>query len=394
MSKVYNYIFILLCVSLPYEDLVSAVPNILLLLLVVLSFFVIKTEDVVEVFKKEQAFLGYASIIAIVLLFSFIHIDFSFLKKLLIPFVFILISLPFKNYDKLKKLFIISVFLAVVLSVYNIIEYILSSEDFKFSKGNHINDILVSERLYIGFYSVISMVCSLDFIKSNHRLKRFFIVNVVLLTVFLFFIAARIAIVSSVLILFYFIICELNRKQRFFLGFTAILVITLFFILNKNLTKRFFHLDDIYNDGLFEKIKIHEPRYDIWKCSVEVFFNEKAYLFGNGYTHSNDLLVDCYKNEILIQKRQDWFVEKKFNTHNQFLDFLLAYGVITLILLILLLTSLIYRGNYTFLSNSLLGALILIMFVENIFYRQLGCYLFALVFVIILNIKKRKESSI
>ncbi|WP_418510456.1 O-antigen ligase family protein [Corallibacter sp.] len=392
LSKIYNYVFILLCVSLPYENLVSALPNILLFLLGFLSLFLIKKEDIVSAFKKEKVFLSYVLIVVIIFLFSLIHgeikKDIIFLGKLLIPLVFIIISLPIKNFDNLKKIFILSVFVAVVLSFFNIINHIINSGNFKFSKGNFINDILISERLYMGFYCVISLICSLDLIQSSTKLKKLFVFNVIILTSFLFFITARIAIMSSALVLVYFIVYKLNKKQRVFFGILFFALTSLFFILNKNLTKRFFHLDDVYNNGLLKKIKIHEPRYDIWKCSLEILSEENTLFLGNGYTHTKELLVACYKDNIKIQKRQDWFVERKFNTHNQFLDFLLSYGFIGLILLLVLFLLLFSRGKNTFLVNSLLGALILIMFVENIFHRQLGCYLFSLIFVIILNIDK------
>lgn len=173
------------------------------------------------------------------------------------------------------------------------------------------------------------------------------------------------------------------------LGLFAILTL-LFFLFNSNLTKRFLHLDDNYRSSIIEKIKVHEPRYDIWKCSFKVLWGEKNFFFGNGYSKTKELLVECYKDEITVKKRRAWFLDRKFNSHNQFLDFLLTYGVFAMVILLFTIFLLFKRGGSTFLGNSLLLALILIMSVENIFQRQLGCYLFALIFISILSVEENK----
>jgi hypothetical protein len=381
--------------SLPFESKASALPNILLIVGAVIWLSLLKKKGFNRTMFYEKPILIYIALIVIITTLSIVKTDIirdlSFVGKLLIPLGFILFSTRVNNFELVKKYFILSVFAAVFISTYNILVYLIGPEEFKFSKGNFINEILISERLYIGYVSVISIIFSLDIIKSNlnkSRQKLILILNVIFLFSFLLLSASRIAIISSSIVIGYFVLTNIGKRSRIKIFVSIITAVILFFFLNKNLTKRFLHLDDSYRTSLVEKIKVHEPRYDIWKCAFKVFMNEKKILFGNGYSKTKELLTSCYKDQILVKKRREWFMERKFNSHNQFLDFLLSYGAIATSVILVLIFSLFKRGQYTFLSNSLLIAVILIMFVENILQRQLGCYLFALTFVSILSVKK------
>jgi len=395
LERVFNVFFILLCMSLPFESKASALPNILLIVGAVIWLSLLKKKGFNRTMFYEKPILIYIALIVIITTLSIVKTDIirdlSFVGKLLIPLGFILFSTRVNNFELVKKYFILSVFAAVFISTYNILVYLIGPEEFKFSKGNFINEILISERLYIGYVSVISIIFSLDIIKSNlnkSRQKLILILNVIFLFSFLLLSASRIAIISSSIVIGYFVLTNIGKRSRIKIFVSIITAVILFFFLNKNLTKRFLHLDDSYRTSLVEKIKVHEPRYDIWKCAFKVFMNEKKILFGNGYSKTKELLTSCYKDQILVKKRREWFMERKFNSHNQFLDFLLSYGAIATSVILVLIFSLFKRGQYTFLSNSLLIAVILIMFVENILQRQLGCYLFALTFVSILSVKK------
>ncbi len=397
LENVHKVFFILMCMSLPFESKTSALPNILLIIVAISGLFILRKEELKRKILQEKTVFMYIGLVVLISVLSInktdIIRDLSFVGKLLIPLGIIVFSIRLDNFESVKKYFIISVFIAVLISTYNILKYIIESEGFNFSKGKFINEILVSERLYIGFASVISIIFSLDMIKSSNkrpRLKKLLIVNVFFIYSFLFLSVSRIAIVSSSILIGYFILTNLNRSNRVKILASILVLVLIFFFLNKNLNKRFFHLDDNYRTSIIEKIKVHEPRYDIWRCAFKVFLNEEKVFFGSGHSKTKELLTDCYENEISVKKRREWFLERKFNSHNQFLDFLLSYGIITTAFILILIFFLFKRGKYTFLTNSLLIALILIMFVENILQRQLGCYLFALVFVSILSVKDNK----
>lgn len=390
---VFYILFGAFCFVLPFENVLKAVPNIILVQIVFLSLFLIKTTDLYTFIKQEKTYSFLALLIVLIFFVTFLKgnfdADFFVLKKLLIIIFLVPLAIPLKTVNHLITAFIVSVFIAMLISIFNIIGYIVAEQGFNFSKGNYINDVLISERLYIGFACVISLVFSLDLFKSikgNKVIRIVLLVNILAIISFLFLITARIAIISSIFVLFYFISIQFKLKQKLILYATVILCSVLFFSLNKNLTKRFLHLDDQYSSTIIDKVKLHEPRYDIWNCGVSNIKLNSSLLVGYGYSATKELLVDCYKG-INKKERKDWFVQNRFNTHNQFLDILLGSGIIAFVLFILALYFLFLRGNFSFLSVSLIGILILIMMVENIFHRQIGCYLFSFVLIIILKKK-------
>ena len=85
--------------------------------------------------------------------------------------------------------------------------------------------------------------------------------------------------------------------------------------------------EDSARSSFIDKIKTHEPRYDIWKFSAQIFKEEKPYFFGLGTFRTQQLLVSKYQL-MPIEKRKNWFIERNFNTHNKYVDIVLSYGII------------------------------------------------------------------
>jgi len=391
-QQLYSLVFCVLCFVLPFEKELSAIPNIVLGVLVVLSFFVIEIQDLKAFIIQEKFYQIFTFFCASILMFSLINgeinNDLFFFQKLLIPFILIPLSIPLKNTIPLKITFIISVLIAVLISVFNIINYFNSVSEFRFVQGSFINEVLIGERLYIGFTCVISLVLSLHFyqtMKVKKILRFLFLINATIILIFLFFIAARIAIISSLFVLIYFFFKKIKTNYKFIIVLGIILFFGLFIKVNPNLSKRFLHIDDIYSDSFFEKIRKHEPRYEIWYCSIGFIDFNKELVLGNGYNKTKDLLVNCYGNNIEKLERKNWFIRSRFNTHNQFLDILLSSGCIVFLMFLYCLYVLMKINYHSFLNMALLSVLILIMLVENILHRQIGCYLFAFITIIFLK---------
>ncbi|MDN3491588.1 O-antigen ligase family protein [Winogradskyella bathintestinalis] len=399
LHQTYNLFFCVLCFTLPFEKVLSAAPNVMLITLILLSVFIIKRNAFKAFMQKEKSYAVFAIFFGVILLFSIINgeieNDLFFFQKLAIPLILIPLSIPLKTTIHLKITFIIAVLLAILISIYNIVLYINNIGEFSFSQGNIINDILIAERLYIGFTCVISLVLSLQLYNHNtlnlkKAVRLLFLINALIILIFLLFIAARIAIISAVLVCIYFIITKLKSNYKYIIVFGTIVITGLLFLANPNLSKRFFHIHHKYSDSFFEKIKKHEPRYEIWNCSLGFIDYNKELLIGNGYNKTKDLLVNCYSNNIEDTERKEWFIKSRFNTHNQFFDILLSSGSIALLLFLLYLYHLIKIGRVSFLGIGLLVVLILIMLVENILHRQVGCYLFAFITILILKNKRER----
>src|SRR5690606_33030693 len=113
------------------------------------------------------------------------------------------------------------------------------------------------------------------------------------------------------------------------------------------LSKRFFIGDEKVN------FITAEPRYYIWDCAYTIMSdNPKEIVFGKGYYQTENDLALCYqqKENYLDAEHKQWFIDSKFNTHNQFLDFYLSQGIIVLCLSLLFFCYLFIIGRKDFFS--------------------------------------------
>jgi len=119
-------------------------------------------------------------------------------------------------------------------------------------------------------------------------------------------------------------------------------------------------------------------------------------LIGNGFYETKDKLVSCYNVLISKEDKREYFVEEKFNPHNQYFDFLLSYGIIALLLFLGFLITLSLKNSNSYYKMSLILTIVVFAFIESFFQRQIGGYLFAIIFILILypvHIEKPKQSK-
>ena len=155
----------------------------------------------------------------------------------------------------------------------------------------------------------------------------------------------------------------------------------------QTLYKRVFYGGDALKSSIIDEIKIHEPRYDIWRFSFEVLNENKSYLWGLGPKTSKDYLLQKY-SQIEPEKRRNWFLTRQFNTHNQYLDILLSYGLFGLFLFLIFIYELLNIVRRNPISLCLVLSLVLFLFIENIFHRQFGLFIFSLAIAWAINLTK------
>ncbi|EPR74627.1 hypothetical protein ADIWIN_0379 [Winogradskyella psychrotolerans RS-3] len=212
------------------------------------------------------------------------------------------------------------------------------------------------------------------------KAKILYYILALLFLIFLLIISARISLISIIIgVLAYFCYTK-NRKKAGLIIITLCFFSVVMFSINPSLKKRFFISNTNYS--LEQMIKF-EPRYFIWSCANDIFFQNKSYFAGSGFVNINNELENCYVNRLDFadEKQQDFFVRSKFNTHNQFINFLLSSGVLMFLMFIIffvLWLKLDYKSYYSFI---LLLSLILFCSVENVLTRQMGGELFALTLV-------------
>lgn len=379
--------------TIPFEDDIRIVPNILIGILFVLLPFVEK-----KLIRK--LILNKSYLIAITLIFFIalssliietISNDFYIIKKLFILIAVLVLSLPIKKDSHLLFFFILSVALGNIISIVNIGNYILDVGSFEIDTGQKINDLLIIERLYFGFINSLSVVFSLKIWVNSIRKYKILLVLSILLSVFmLFLVASRMAIISVLIIFMIKIFYHTNLKKSLIAVVIILATITGMFVLNDNLAKRFLYVDK--KNDFFYKIREWEPRYVIWKCGFShVNSSEHKLLLGDGFNQTQQNLNDCYIISISKKDRLEFFLKTRFNTHNQYLDLLLSKGIIGLALFLFL----IYRLSRDNIKNinqlNILLVIVLFALIENLLHRQIGVYLFALV-LIVLTIKKSEDN--
>ena len=117
----------------------------------------------------------------------------------------------------------------------------------------------------------------------------------------------------------------------------------------------------IIRDQLNHILAIKEAKDCTPKERLIPEFNSGIYCF-----KTQELLVSKYQL-MPIEKRKNWFIERNFNTHNQYVDIVLSYGIIGLLIFMMFIKELIaffYKNIY---SLNLVLSLILFLFVENLF---------------------------
>ena len=184
----------------------------------------------------------------------------------------------------------------------------------------------------------------------------------------------------------------LNKSLRYlFIAFIS-LTFLLIILNNKTLSKRFLYSDDTTRETLLDKIKTHEPRNDIWKYSGQIFIEENPYILGIGTYKTQKLLSDKYKM-IKIERRKNWFIERNFNTHNQYLDFAISFGITGLFIFLFFINNIVSNTLKNIYSLNLVTSLFLILLIENLFHRQLGSFLFSLIIILAIHLQNPKNEK-
>lgn len=396
LTKAYHYIFCALIFAIPFEDDIRIVPNILIVILLVIFPFINK--DGKQKLLANHIYLTAIALVAYIVLSSLLSNaffeDLFIIKKLVVLIAILLLSVQLENLRDVLICFIASVMLGNLISVVNIGSYIWEIGTFEIASGEKINEILFLERLYFGFVNCLSIVMSIKlWSTSDKRLKKGLAISAFLSLFLIFLVASRMAIIICVLVFLIKVFQKTTTKKAGIIIIAGVSAIIAMFVLNDNLAKRFVYSDK--QKDIFHKIREWEPRFVIWKCGLSQMSDaDHQLIIGDGFYGTQQNLNQCYMNSISKEKRLKYFLETRFNTHNQYLDFLLSKGVMGLGLFILLLYWLAFNnmGNINMLN--ILLVLLLFSLVENFLHRQIGVYLFGFILVVLaLNKPEEKPSN-
>lgn len=389
LGSIYPYIFALLIFIIPFDNFVRAWPNILLMILAVSFPFVIKKRDLKKIDKR--LFLLVIGFFLFLLINTLITGRWSnnhlVVEKVGIAIGLVVLYLPISKTKKIDNAIIFSSLAAVIYSVFNIMMLIKDVGEFNFSNNATTINTLLIDRLYLGLLSIYSIIISYKSISKHYnKLNRYYLINIIINVAFLFIIVARMAIISLVLIaILWFFYNTIKKKVILISGSVIVILLVLTFALNDNMAKRFFYETEYNSDHtLVQKAFDWEPRTVIWACGVEIVQQGENIWSGLGFKSSRSALVDCYAQADINEGRRDWFLKKKYNSHNQFLDFYLSTGVVALLLFFVLFGFLFIKSRSNFFEISLVLSLFLFVTIENIFHRQIGAYYFGVVLIYLL----------
>lgn len=387
---VYDYLFGILILVMPFGNALSNISIIILVLLFGLRF----QKSMIITWFKSPLFI-IAVLVFYLVLQAFINKSFSddlnyysrYGYLILVP----ILVFGINNTQIVKIAAICSVNLIIIISLVNIFIFYDKFGFFPFADSWATNAVLVLERPYTGIYCLISIVLSLEQLLHNKKFKAFFVASLLISVLFIFFISIRISIISFVLIsiIYSFFYFKRNIKHKVFMIISLVALLTTFLFLNPNITKRFFLESNI--EKSLEKFKESEPRIIIWNCAKQVINqNDFSFFLGtNSYSNIKNTMVQCYKDSIQDYSRKNWFLSRKYNTHNQYLDFYLIGGAFALALLFYFLFNYFIVNKKNFPPVAVIICFTVMMFVENIFHRQFGCLIFTIFVTLPLNQKKQ-----
>lgn len=392
INKLYVFLFSFLFFSIPFiGNQFYAIPNGINIALVILFPLVLYKNNLYKA-TKSPVFIWFTVFLVFVtfrsIIFDKIIEDISVIKKLFQILLLIVLSFGLKKeyFKHLDSGLVYGTLFSIIYSFINILISIKETGEFIFDKGPLINQTLTVQRLYLGLLCCISLIVVLD--RYFKGLKKVNLILAFIFSSFVFVIAARIAIISTIIILIYYSFFYLKKT----IGYLAIVLTissSIYIIVNNNnISKRFLHVDDIARTNYFEKIKTHEPRFLIWKYCYEIF-KESNILFGNGFEETEELLLNKYQS-ISPKKKRDWFIQKRFNTHNQYLDILLSQGYIGLVIFTTFLFYLFKKSLFSHKFIMLFTTLSLYMLIYNNFHRVLGVFIFSFILISILNNTHKK----
>ena len=394
LDKIYSSLFFIICFSLAFiGDKFYAIPNGANIALVLLFPFIINWSQLLNLLNKKLLIWFSAFVFFIflksVFLNNFIE-DISQIKKLFQVLLLVILSfgLKEKNLSYLKSGIILGTFTACTYSLIKICIIVFQTGVFNFTKGPLINETLPVQRLYLGLLCTFSLIFVFERLLKNQKKHNLFLA--VFFVFFVFLIAGRIAIVSVLFIIIYYVFTFLKSYMRYVAVLLILLLTSVVVLTNNNLSQRIFHSDDNFRTSYFEKIEMHEPRFLIWKYSFEIL-KETNLITGNGYSKTTEKLVNKYNN-IPQQKKKNWFINKEFNTHNQYLDILISQGILALFLFLIFLTQAFKLAKESHTKLLLLISMLIYMTVYNNFHRLIGVYLFALILIVILSKDNAKKT--
>ncbi|MEN2414528.1 O-antigen ligase family protein [Flavobacterium mesophilum] len=231
--------------------------------------------------------------------------------------------------------------------------------------------------MHLAFVSV----CALYFVFDNFKNQQktgFKILSILVFLLSFFFVLlvnTRMALINVLIgfmiVFFYEIRSKFNPKKILLTGFSVVVLLggILFLFIQKNpyMKEKYSSVTFAYMDKVGKLDEIDHPeikvfnslvtRVSIWKSAWEL--SVKNLPFGVGAADGKPELFKYYRDT-----NQHFLAKYEFPTHNQFLDFLLKFGILGPLVVVLYIFTIGYLGYD--LKNAIIVSFFLIFFTSNL----------------------------
>ncbi len=359
----------------------KGLPNVMLIILSVL--FLINFDS--KIFKINYS----AKTILLVLLlyltikslfYGNLPFDFKIYKGLLLLLWISVLLYKIEDIKTLKLVVLMSINACILVSLFLIARFYFQTGILPFSNTAEVNNLLLLERPYIGFVAVLGFLIAIEKAISFSNWRWIYSINSLALLAFIILISARISIITiffiaGIYFLFYF---KTKWYKKILCALSLLILFLIIVVSNKNISERFFIKSDF--EKSMQEASDYEPRIVIWHCAYDMTQNNEFNRITGfeGYQIIKNNFLSCYESSIENESKKQYFLSEKFNSHNQFIDLYLVGGILALLLFIVFFVKLFYEVKNDFIATSIVISFLFFFLVENIFYRQFGCYLFGI----------------
>ncbi|MDN3723111.1 O-antigen ligase family protein [Aequorivita sp. SDUM287046] len=398
LAAIYPYAFLLLYLIIPFDNYIRALPNILLAILLVAFPFIVKKED----FKKLKPLpiaiflIFFVYLCADSLLSGRLPEDFYIIKKVLIAVGLAILYIPVADVKKINSAIIFSSLAAIIFTVYNFVLITDQVGNFALGDSPQVIESLLIDRLYLGLLSTLSILISVQAInKKYHPNNNYYLANILVNALFIILIASKIAVISLFALLLLRQFYGQRRWGKTILASIAIVaVLGLFYVLKNEGKIHSSQRADSSNAHTFiENSMTYELRAVVWSCAQKIISTEGFSMTGMGFGTTKDKLVSCYQTNISNPLKKERFVQERYNTHNQFLDFYLSAGFIALLLFLAFIVFTFITNRKRFFPTAILATLLMYCLVENLFHRQIGAYYIGFILIVLMTSARAPQNN-
>lgn len=241
---------------------------------------------------------------------------------------------------------------------------------------NFFSDISEIHLPYLGMLFVFSSLMILNDIFNNQiKLNYITIIRCLGISILIFSVitfAARLSLMLFIVVSL-FLVFKKTSKVWIKIGFLAIIISSVLLVFTIPSSKK--RIDEIRNTKLVlpnkdQKSEEVNFRYGIYHCVN--FILKENWILGVGPGNVQKRLNDCYSG--YTYKNYDDYSSKDYNSHNQYLDIWLKYGIFGLALFFVFLLWGIKNMSLSY--GIFLFLIMMAMVTENIFDRQVGVVFF------------------